>query len=219
MTCPSGIVEFQHSHISPEEFLSRNNFYHSINKRIVWVFDATDRIEYDSMDTFMLDESNSIFALARQNEIFLDKTIRNSADAIFFCEDRRDNNGENDFLLYKVGWVWVRNTYRKTKTIIGIEAYYSDDEFIDCLLDSKNQKVNLRSGTITFLWCKNRIKKWAIFENENGFRVKIVGSPIETYEKYGKLYGNFSAPKKMRFSKESKQVYGISEDWMLIAFE
>ncbi len=47
------VIEFQYSHITGEEFAKRNRFYISCGYKVVWVFDATDKIknEYgDSID-------------------------------------------------------------------------------------------------------------------------------------------------------------------------
>ena len=41
------VIEFQHSRISGEEFESRNSFYKSCGYRVVWLFDATDRMKDD----------------------------------------------------------------------------------------------------------------------------------------------------------------------------
>lgn len=37
------VIEFQHSHISVEEFDERNRFYTSIGKKVIWVFDVNDK--------------------------------------------------------------------------------------------------------------------------------------------------------------------------------
>lgn len=39
------VIEFQHSHISPEEIAARNDFYLSIGYNMVWVFDANGQIK------------------------------------------------------------------------------------------------------------------------------------------------------------------------------
>lgn len=41
------VIEFQHSSISHEEILERNNFYRSLGYNVVWVFDAIDKIDSD----------------------------------------------------------------------------------------------------------------------------------------------------------------------------
>ena len=39
------VLEFQHSHISPEEYKQRNYFYNKAGYRVVWLFDVSDMIE------------------------------------------------------------------------------------------------------------------------------------------------------------------------------
>ncbi len=52
------VIEFQHSHISVEEFDERNRFYTSIGKKVIWVFDVNDKY---SKDRFSLVEPSYIY--------------------------------------------------------------------------------------------------------------------------------------------------------------
>ena len=45
------VIEFQHSPITNKEILARNEFYLSCGYRVVWVFDATDKIKNDYADS------------------------------------------------------------------------------------------------------------------------------------------------------------------------
>ncbi len=45
------VIEFQHSPISSEEIIKRNTFYISCGYRVVWVFDATDKIKNSIEET------------------------------------------------------------------------------------------------------------------------------------------------------------------------
>ena len=45
------VIEFQHSPITYEDFTKRNRFYLKLGYKIIWVFDASDRIE-DSIEEF-----------------------------------------------------------------------------------------------------------------------------------------------------------------------
>ena len=45
------VIEFQHSHISPEEIAERNKFYTACGYKIVWVFDAEGKIKNEFDDT------------------------------------------------------------------------------------------------------------------------------------------------------------------------
>lgn len=56
------VIEFQHSPISAEEFESRNSFYKSCGYRVVWVFDATDRMKIDDCNDLVWKRKNTIFS-------------------------------------------------------------------------------------------------------------------------------------------------------------
>lgn len=45
------VIEFQHSHISPQEIAERNKFYTACGYKIVWVFDAEGKIKNEFDDT------------------------------------------------------------------------------------------------------------------------------------------------------------------------
>lgn len=215
------VVEFQHSRISVDEFLNRNIFYHSLGMKIIWIFDCFngDIIDFD-WDLFAPREENT-FCIKKRNEIFTEDVIWKSADAIFFSEDYNDETEkpEHNYWLHKISWFWNRNDRQRFKTVFGVEACYNDEEFLKLLTGELAQEKEPRTGTITYLWRKNRIKRWGIFENEKGFRVKVIRNPALQYERYGKMYGFFSAPKKMHFSRDSKQVWGMGDEWKLLRYE
>ncbi len=208
------IIEFQHSRIAPEEFLERNNFYHSINKKIIWVFDAENKISEAEFNSMHLEEG-FLSSLNTNSEIFTEKSIRNSADLVFLCT-YSDPDEEGDYSLYQTSWFWCANNLRRNKVIFGTDAYYNEKEFIDIITGKVKLESISDEGTIPYLWRKNSIKNEAIFEDEKGFRVKIVGDPTEMYEKYGRLYGHFSAPNKMHFNWQSKLVVGM-KTWKLLS--
>ena len=63
------VIEFQHSPITNEEILERNNFYLSCGYPVVWVFDATDKIknEYShSIDPMQCRPSDLCWKRAKQ---------------------------------------------------------------------------------------------------------------------------------------------------------
>ena len=63
------VIEFQHSPISGEEIAKRNNFYLSCGYRVVWVFDATDKIKNsieDSIDPMQCREDDLCWKRARR---------------------------------------------------------------------------------------------------------------------------------------------------------
>lgn len=63
------VIEFQHSPITNEEILERNAFYLSCGYRVIWVFDATDKIknEYsNSIDPMQCCPSDLCWKRAKQ---------------------------------------------------------------------------------------------------------------------------------------------------------
>ena len=63
------VIEFQHSPITSEEIFARNKFYLSCGYRVVWVFDATDKIrnEYsNSIDPMRCRPSDLCWKRAKQ---------------------------------------------------------------------------------------------------------------------------------------------------------
>lgn len=206
------VIEFQHSRISPDEFYERNNFYHKLGKKIIWVFDAADKFDWDMIYGPNIEEV-AVRCLKTSSPIFTERFYRKSADLILLCEETEDNDA--DYYLLQASWFWIGNNSRSSKVVVGIEKIYSNDEFVDLIL-GKGKQDNSIEGPIPYLWRKNHIKNEAIFMNYKGFKVRIVGDPIRTYEKYGRLYGYFAAPGSSHFNFQSKQVYGMMDDWKLI---
>lgn len=59
------VIEFQHSRISGEEFESRNSFYKSCGYRVVWLFDATDRMKIDDCGDLVWKKKTTMFSSMR----------------------------------------------------------------------------------------------------------------------------------------------------------
>ena len=63
------VIEFQHSPISCDEIMERNNFYISCGYNVVWVFDATDKIKNsieETIDPLKCRESDLCWKRAKQ---------------------------------------------------------------------------------------------------------------------------------------------------------
>lgn len=56
------VIEFQHSPISSEEFEARNSFYKSCGYQVVWVFDATDRMEINDCNHLVWKKKKTLFS-------------------------------------------------------------------------------------------------------------------------------------------------------------
>ena len=97
-------------------------------------------------------------------------------------------------------------------------GWYDNKDFVDRMLGKDIPEKNPKFGTIPYLWRKNKIAKWGIFQDEKGFKVRITSDPIATYEKYGQLYGCFAAPGRFIFNQESKRVAGMDQ-WELLSYE
>ena len=50
------VIEFQHSHLSPEEYSDRNNFYKSCGYDVVWLFDMNDDFKENRFEA--MEDSN-----------------------------------------------------------------------------------------------------------------------------------------------------------------
>lgn len=214
------IIEFQHSAISADEFLDRNEFYHSLGKKIIWIFDVDGKYSDDYEDSPSSIEPSLLSAIKTRSSIFYEKTIRDSADMIFFCNSyppREREYEEQLFNLEQVSWIW-NNPRSKTEIVYGVDNWYDNKDFVDRMLGKDIPEKNPKFGTIPYLWRKNKIAKWGIFQDEKGFKVRITSDPIATYEKYGQLYGCFAAPGRFNFNQESKRVAGMDQ-WELLSYE
>ena len=56
------VIEFQHSPISGEEFEARNSFYKSCGYRVVWLFDATDKMKDDECFGLVWKRKTTLFS-------------------------------------------------------------------------------------------------------------------------------------------------------------
>ncbi len=77
------VIEFQHSHISGEEFEARNNFYKNCGYSVVWLFDATNKMKMDDC-----------FGLVWKRKISLFSNMKTSIDALYiqhFLPENKDD--------------------------------------------------------------------------------------------------------------------------------
>lgn len=56
------VIEFQHSPISSEEFEARNCFYKNCGYRVVWLFDATDKMKIDDCFGLVWKRKTTLFS-------------------------------------------------------------------------------------------------------------------------------------------------------------
>ncbi len=82
------VIEFQHSPISHEEFIARNNFYTADGRQLVWVFDMTDRIKDENQSW------NGVPFKRKQGQFFQFDNL-NDKVRIFFDIEIKDFNKTN----------------------------------------------------------------------------------------------------------------------------
>lgn len=56
------VIEFQHSSISGKEFEARNSFYKKCGYRVVWLFDATDKMKIDDCFGLVWKRKTTLFS-------------------------------------------------------------------------------------------------------------------------------------------------------------
>lgn len=79
------VIEFQHSPISGEEFEERNSFYKKCGYRVVWLFDAADKMKIDDCSDLVWKRKTTLFS-----------SMRTPIDALFI----QHYLPERDDLLY-----------------------------------------------------------------------------------------------------------------------
>lgn len=82
------VIEFQHSPISHEEFIARNNFYTADGRQLVWVFDMTDRIKDENQSW------NGVPFKRKQGQFFQFDNLNDKVH-IFFDIEIKDFNKTN----------------------------------------------------------------------------------------------------------------------------
>lgn len=56
------VIEFQHSYISGEEFEVRNSFYKNCGYRVIWLFDAADKMKIDDCFGLVWKRKTTLFS-------------------------------------------------------------------------------------------------------------------------------------------------------------
>ena len=106
------VIEFQHSPISAEEFNARNQFYTDCGYKLVWVFDATERIrpldDDSSLETLSFDYRVNTWNLIwnRKKTTFKDFETINRGRNISILLDVKPKNREK--ILYIVKTIGVK---------------------------------------------------------------------------------------------------------------
>lgn len=139
------VIEFQHSRISGEEFESRNSFYKSCGYRVVWLFDATDKMKDDEAFGLVWRRETKLFSSMRTpiDAFYVQHYLPDKNDLILLSElDPKDV--KHDELVYPImpenflkeygaiqdeNVLSIQNIFEKTKEII--DAYNREKKALE----------------------------------------------------------------------------------------
>lgn len=89
------VIEFQHSHISIDEFRDRNDFYTSLGYKVVWLFDLTELFNKEQIkETY----NDIMFKWSYTRTPFKEMDLRKEKAQIFF--QLKDINDNEDKIIY-----------------------------------------------------------------------------------------------------------------------
>lgn len=117
------VIEFQHSRITREEFNLRNEFYTSIGKKVIWIFDMREAFESENMRCYDRSDKGEKWFWKYAWKIFSDWSPYNKNVMVFFqCYgtilEGADLDGEDYFSRV----VWAINEDDQTNMKIFITS-------------------------------------------------------------------------------------------------
>lgn len=137
----NNVIEFQHSHLSQEEFDERNDFYTSLGYKVIWVFDLED--EYDDERICESNKTPDVYKWTRPHSTFNNFDPKNKNITLYFQFGVWDENKDDPWLL-KVTWIGAngferfaidKKQYTKDDFVdqssIRVKTYYRDDIYND----------------------------------------------------------------------------------------
>ena len=82
------VIEFQHSPISGEEFEARNSFYNSCGYRVVWLFDATDKMKIDDCFGLVWKRKTTLFSCMKTpiDGLFIQNYLPEKDDLLYISQ-------------------------------------------------------------------------------------------------------------------------------------
>ena len=124
------VIEFQHSSISYEAFIERNDFYSRCGYKVIWVFDISDAWN----DKKIEDYAHGGYKWLNPKKVFRQMDIKEEKATVFFQFDYDDS--ENEYVLEK-----VTANYNYFKTFYtDIDNSLSIKEFVDAVI---NDNINI----------------------------------------------------------------------------
>ena len=96
------VIEFQHSHLSPDEFDARNDFYKKLGYKIIWLFDMTKKFEDGNIKSH--EDKEYIYKWSRPINTFNYLTdVKDSNLEIYFQFE--DSENEDEIYIVKIVWI------------------------------------------------------------------------------------------------------------------
>jgi len=118
------VLEFQHSHLSSDEFNDRNEFYTSLGYHVVWVFDFSEEWACEKMGT--LGNSETKYYWKHPRATFNEFDCRDSKVSLFFQTQDEDDTTKIDALVSRITWVAPSGFERfATDTCMTIKEFLS----------------------------------------------------------------------------------------------
>jgi hypothetical protein len=175
------VIEFQHSEISVQEFLDRNQFYNRLGYRVIWVFDL--REEYERKTIGLLDENvhNGKYFYSYPKRIFSSFDYKKQ-DVTLFFQIKGEDDKEEGITLLKVTWV----------SPSGIHRFCGEEYALSSFLDFVNHKE------VTLFYPKYSIPyhleenpgSLLILRNRRSLEEYLVSpDSMEKYKIYHHIYG------------------------------
>ena len=87
------VIEFQHSPISSEEFEARNSFYKNSGYRVVWLFDAADKMKNDDCFGLVWKRKTTLFSSMKTpiDGLFIQNYLPEKDDLLCLCISKLDS--------------------------------------------------------------------------------------------------------------------------------
>ena len=101
------VIEFQHSKITRDEFNSRNEFYTSLGKKVIWIFDMREVIDSGRMECYGDVNGGGKWEWKHAWKVFSDWNPAYDKDIIIFFQtsDYNFNDEDGDGHIERVVWV------------------------------------------------------------------------------------------------------------------
>lgn len=124
------VFEFQHSPLSPEEFEERNNFYNKLGYKVIWIFDAEEQYENESIDNYR----SNLWSWKRPRRTFDYFNCKNKNVQVYLQLDN------NEIYLVKITWCTEDNGMSRFAT----DGYgYDEDDIVHMFNKDQNTDYSI----------------------------------------------------------------------------